>query len=280
MSVVARYRKELEARGEYVAKVNTPWFAIRLKTWRERSETAKRCRREGPNLILYAESASPRNHYVIPHAIVRERLEEVKPRLNSKDGLRWDFTITDGRLEHNPKTGHVPFDVREFHEAPLVVEIPPELVQPTADPDELERRVESLLQFPLERPIGQPQPRRIAAATPHATYERRADVKAWVLREARGRCELCRCDAPFKNVNDEGYLELHHVHQLAEGGPDIVENAVALCPNCHRRLHHGADRAEQRSLLYDLVSRLQPVPSPLVPGPSREPSPPPLAPSP
>jgi 5-methylcytosine-specific restriction protein A len=26
---------------------------------------------------------------------------------------------------------------------------------------------------------------------------------------------------------------------LAEGGEDTVENALALCPNCHRRLHFG-----------------------------------------
>jgi predicted HNH restriction endonuclease len=29
-----------------------------------------------------------------------------------------------------------------------------------------------------------------------------------------------------------------------------------LCPNCHRRLHNGQDRAEQRERLYRQVSRL------------------------
>lgn len=33
------------------------------------------------------------------------------------------------------------------------------------------------------------------------------------------------------------YLEAHHVIPLAEGGPDIIENMVALCPNCHRKMH-------------------------------------------
>ncbi|MEO1942713.1 MAG: HNH endonuclease [Candidatus Thioglobus sp.] len=30
---------------------------------------------------------------------------------------------------------------------------------------------------------------------------------------------------------------MHHIHQLADGGEDTTENAVALCPNCHRMMH-------------------------------------------
>jgi len=26
---------------------------------------------------------------------------------------------------------------------------------------------------------------------------------------------------------------------LSQGGEDIVENAIATCPNCHRQLHFG-----------------------------------------
>ena len=29
---------------------------------------------------------------------------------------------------------------------------------------------------------------------------------------------------------------------LADGGPDILENTVAVCPTHHRLLHHGKDR--------------------------------------
>jgi 5-methylcytosine-specific restriction protein A len=34
-------------------------------------------------------------------------------------------------------------------------------------------------------------------------------------------------------------LEVHHKKQLSEGGEDTVENAIALCPNCHREAHYG-----------------------------------------
>ena len=79
---------------------------------------------------------------------------------------------------------------------------------------------------------------------------------AWVLEEADGVCELCGSLAPFHRIGGDPYLEVHHVKTLAEGGPDVIENAVALCPNCHRELHHGASSDDRRKQLYGKVSRL------------------------
>ncbi len=59
----------------------------------------------------------------------------------------------------------------------------------------------------------------------------------YTLRRASGVCELCNQKAPFNKPNGEHYLEVHHIHQLADGGEDTTENAVALCPNCHRMMH-------------------------------------------
>jgi 5-methylcytosine-specific restriction protein A len=28
---------------------------------------------------------------------------------------------------------------------------------------------------------------------------------------------------------------------LSDGGPDDYHHVIALCPTCHRRVHHGAD---------------------------------------
>jgi len=33
------------------------------------------------------------------------------------------------------------------------------------------------------------------------------------------------------------HLECHHVKWLSKEGEDTIENAVALCPNCHRKMH-------------------------------------------
>jgi 5-methylcytosine-specific restriction endonuclease McrA len=68
-------------------------------------------------------------------------------------------------------------------------------------------------------------------------YERNQYVSAAAKQLAEGCCDLCRESAPFQNNNGVPYLECHHVDPLAKGGKDILDNAVALCPNCHRQLH-------------------------------------------
>jgi 5-methylcytosine-specific restriction protein A len=73
-----------------------------------------------------------------------------------------------------------------------------------------------------------------------AVYERNADVIAEVLLRANGTCERCGNSAPFLRKSDGSpYLEVHHKVRLADGGDDTVENAIAICPNCHRRAHFG-----------------------------------------
>jgi len=71
-------------------------------------------------------------------------------------------------------------------------------------------------------------------------FLRNPDVVAEVLYRADGKCEGCGSPAPFVRKSDGSlYLEVHHVVQLALGGDDTVDNAIALCPNCHRKSHFG-----------------------------------------
>lgn len=71
-------------------------------------------------------------------------------------------------------------------------------------------------------------------------YNRNPDVVAEVLARANGKCELCHEDAPFIRASDgTPYLEVHHKIELSKGGEDTCENALALCPNCHRKQHFG-----------------------------------------
>jgi hypothetical protein len=71
------------------------------------------------------------------------------------------------------------------------------------------------------------------------TYRRNADVIAEVLERANGLCELCKTPAPFiRTSNGTPYLEVHHQKRLADDGDDSVANAIALCPNCHRKSHY------------------------------------------
>lgn len=71
-------------------------------------------------------------------------------------------------------------------------------------------------------------------------YYRSQALKFYVVGRSKGICEGCGDKAPFKTKNGP-FLECHHVHRLADGGPDHPENVVALCPNCHRRAHYAQD---------------------------------------
>lgn len=77
-------------------------------------------------------------------------------------------------------------------------------------------------------------------------YRRNPDVIVAVLRRANGVCERCGQKAPFNRRSDGApYLETHHWIPLSQSGEDTVENAAALCPNCHRELHYGQTSREQ-----------------------------------
>ncbi|WP_322024529.1 HNH endonuclease signature motif containing protein [Burkholderia sp. BCC1977] len=85
---------------------------------------------------------------------------------------------------------------------------------------------------------AQKMPRKVQVVT--EVYVRNPDVVADVLERARGACERCTKPAPFiRRRGQIPYLEVHHRKRLADGGEDTVENAIALCPNCHRELHFG-----------------------------------------
>jgi 5-methylcytosine-specific restriction endonuclease McrA len=85
------------------------------------------------------------------------------------------------------------------------------------------------------------------------TDKRARDVRDPVVselakRRAHGICQLCDRDAPFLDGDNEPYLEVHHVQWLSRGGRDSLDNAVALCPNCHRKMH-VLDQRKDREFL-------------------------------
>ena len=82
------------------------------------------------------------------------------------------------------------------------------------------------------------KPDRIQSQT--STFIRNSDVIAETLEKANGVCEICRKPAPFIRDSDNSpFLEVHHKKPLSQDGEDTVENAIALCPNCHRHSHFG-----------------------------------------
>jgi HNH endonuclease len=100
------------------------------------------------------------------------------------------------------------------------------------DSDELRRRVSYMPAKPLR-----------VLRTIYA-FNRNPFVVAVVLRRAKlTGCEadFCMNRKPFIRSDGSPFLEVHHRLPLARGGLDTVENAIALCPNCHRKAHYGDD---------------------------------------
>lgn len=126
---------------------------------------------------------------------------------------------------------------------------------PTSDAARLARSVSQLRKKgSLNMPAGSLTPELTTTTT--TTYVRDPAVKAWILKHSNGICEGCKAPSPFLGQDGLPYLEVHHVMPLSCHGSDTVSNAVALCPNCHRRCHYALDRDEFKLQLYRSIPRL------------------------
>ena len=47
--------------------------------------------------------------------------------------------------------------------------------------------------------------------------------------------------SPFRGADDQPFLEAHHTERLSDSGPGDRSPVIALCPNCHTRVHYGQD---------------------------------------
>ena len=126
----------------------------------------------------------------------------------------------------------------------------PELFELTSDSEKLGTNASRLLEEGLdEKPRGNPNPERSDPSVSKGAFRRDPEVIAWVKQRAGGICELCEKEAPFRDRNNQPFLEVHHILPLADGGSDTTNNAVALCPNCHRECHHGTNANELAEIL-------------------------------
>ena len=89
-------------------------------------------------------------------------------------------------------------------------------------------------------------------------YIRNTYVSEYAKRVANGTCQFCGKLAPFKDKNQLDYLETHHIIWLSNGGKDALENVVALCPNCHRKMHIINDPNDVQILIDKALINLKP----------------------
>lgn len=86
-------------------------------------------------------------------------------------------------------------------------------------------------------------------------FVRNPFVSEYVKMIANGICGLCDQPAPFIDKSGKPFLHSHHVEYLATGGKDVVENCIAVCPNCHARIHTLEDQKDKQKLLAKISAR-------------------------
>lgn len=97
--------------------------------------------------------------------------------------------------------------------------------------------------------VTQRAPSTSVRSTVRNIYQRSRLVAHYVLMRAAGTCESCENRAPFLKPDGSPYLEPHHTNRVSDGGLDHPQFVAAICPNCHREIHSGADGAEKNRVL-------------------------------
>ena len=103
--------------------------------------------------------------------------------------------------------------------------------------------------------VQPPQPKINSGGT--SRFQRNSAVAAEALRKANFKCEILpEHKTLISSSKIHPYLEAHHLVPISnqdgfDASLDVLANVVALCPLCHKLLHHG--RAEDKK---DFLSKL------------------------
>lgn len=91
---------------------------------------------------------------------------------------------------------------------------------------------------------GPPTPEK----TPDTVVRRELRVTSVPPRDRRAKeahkervgaiCQICG-EPPFETRGGGEFCEVHHIVPLKSGGPDGAPNLLAVCPNCHKKLHYA-----------------------------------------
>jgi 5-methylcytosine-specific restriction protein A len=89
--------------------------------------------------------------------------------------------------------------------------------------------------------------------TSGSAFVRDSAVRRRVMERAKGFCEYCS-ERGFLMSSGAAYVETHHIVALGEQGTDNELNIIALCPNDHRRAHHGTNAVSMRKEFQRIVA--------------------------
>ena len=77
--------------------------------------------------------------------------------------------------------------------------------------------------------------------TTASRFIRNSQIAQQIREQSDGYCDACGLRT-FQTASGNWYVEIHHKQWLREGGHDVSDNLVPLCPTCHRAEHHSQTR--------------------------------------
>ncbi|MCM3723972.1 HNH endonuclease [Solibacillus isronensis] len=89
-----------------------------------------------------------------------------------------------------------------------------------------------------------------------ASYPRNSAESIAAKEKSNYKCEMDDRHVTFKTTNNQmPYMEAHHLIPMAaqdyyENTIDFADNIVTLCPNCHRKIHHGMPQEKAAMIDY------------------------------
>jgi 5-methylcytosine-specific restriction protein A len=88
------------------------------------------------------------------------------------------------------------------------------------------------------------------------SYKRNVDKAKKCILLANYKCEIDNNHKSFVSKNGNPYMEAHHLIPLStqeyfEYSLDVDANIICLCPNCHKKLHHGGNIETDLRRIYD-----------------------------
>jgi 5-methylcytosine-specific restriction protein A len=191
------------------------------------NKTLNESKNNGVNVYLF-EVLEPRKYTFTGQVeLAGEPYQEVQEDVEGNDRKVWMFPLsfTDGQ-HLRPLPAEKVKNLEVVRERQIT----------RLDREELVHRAKQAAKLPGSRAVVSKQ------------YQRNEYVAEEARRRAQGICQLCSEAAPFTNKTGQPYLEVHHVQWLAKGGEDSLQNTVALCPNCHRKMH-VLDRDDDKQFL-------------------------------
>lgn len=196
------------------------------------------------------------NRAILDHAETGRALHVFRA-LGKGQGQRYlgEFSCASSSWRRGPDKDGKDRDIVVFNLVPVGRELDPLPFDENHGESYAARSFEELRKLAFEAAAGEAADD-IGSAV-RTVYRRSKRIAEYVLRRANGICESCKKPAPFLKKDGSPYLEPHHVNRLSDGGLDHPRYMGAICPDCHREIHHGVLGKEKNEQLKDYVATVE-----------------------